>query len=112
MAAPYLADDALEFDAESVAKHWAKEPAAVVERLEQLRARLSAVPWEHDALDRATRGLAEELGLSPAKMIHPLRVAVTGRQHSPGMFEVLVLLGKERSLARVENALHRLRGMV
>jgi glutamyl-tRNA synthetase len=45
-------------------------------------------------------------------MIHPLRVAVTGRQHSPGMFDVLVLLGKERSLARVENAIQRLREMV
>jgi glutamyl-tRNA synthetase len=112
MAVPYLSDDALEYEAESVAKHWAKEPAAVLERLEQLRARLSAAPWEHDALDRATRGLAEELGLSAAKMIHPLRVAVTGRQHSPGMFEILVLLGKERSLARVENALQRLRAMV
>jgi glutamyl-tRNA synthetase len=111
MAAPYLSDDALEYDAESVAKHWAKEPAAVVARLEQLRARLDAVPWEHDALDRTTRGLAEELGLSAAKVIHPLRVAVTGRQHSPGMFEVLVLLGKNRSLARLEKAIHRLRDM-
>jgi glutamyl-tRNA synthetase len=45
-------------------------------------------------------------------MIHPLRVAVTGRQHSPGMFDVLVLLGRERSLARVENAIQRLRAMV
>jgi glutamyl-tRNA synthetase len=111
MAPPYLSDEALEYDAESVAKHWAKEPAAVRERLERLRERLDAVPWEHDELDRATRGLAEELGLSVGKVIHPLRVAVTGRQHSPGMFEILVLLGKERSLARVENALHRLRGM-
>ena len=111
MAGPYLSDDALDYDAESVAKHWAKEPAAVLDRLERLRDRLSQVPWEHDALDAATRGLAAELGLSAAKMIHPLRVAVTGRQHSPGMFEVLVLLGKERSLARVENALQRLRAM-
>jgi glutamyl-tRNA synthetase len=44
-------------------------------------------------------------------MIHPLRVAVTGRQHSPGMFDVLVLLGKERSLARLDRALHRLRAI-
>jgi glutamyl-tRNA synthetase len=111
MAAPYLSDDALEYEAESVAKHWAKEPVAVRERLERLRERLDQVEWEHDALDRTTRGFAEELGLSVGKVIHPLRVAITGRQHSPGMFEVLVLLGKNRSLARLENALHRLRGM-
>jgi glutamyl-tRNA synthetase len=112
MAAPYLSEDALEYDAESVQKHWAKEPAEFLTRLERLRERLDAVPWEHDELDRATRGLAEETGISVGKMIHPLRVAVTGRQHSPGMFDVLVLLGRERSLARVENAIQRLRAMV
>jgi glutamyl-tRNA synthetase len=111
MAAPYLSEEDLEYDAESVAKHWAKEPAAVTERLERLRDRLAAAAWDHAALEGATRGLAEELGLSASKMIHPLRVAVTGKQHSPGMFDVLVLLGKERSLARIANALQRLRGM-
>jgi glutamyl-tRNA synthetase len=111
MAAPYLSDDAFEYDAESVAKHWAKEPAVVLDRLERLRERLSAVAWEHEPLEQVTRSLAEELGLSAGKMIHPLRVAITGRQHSPGMFEVLVLLGRTRSLARLENALQRLREM-
>jgi glutamyl-tRNA synthetase len=111
MAVPYLSDDALDYDPESVAKHWAKEPAAVRERLERLRERLDQVAWEHDALDRTTRGFAEELGLSVGKVIHPLRVAITGRQHSPGMFDVLVLLGKNRSLARLEKALQELRAM-
>ena len=109
MAAPYLSDGGLEYDAESIAKHWAKEPAAVRDRLERLRARMDAVPWDAAALEQATRTLAEELGISAAKMIHPLRVAVTGRQHSPGMFDILVLLGKERSLARLAAALDRLR---
>jgi glutamyl-tRNA synthetase len=62
MAAPYLSDEAIEYDAESVAKHWAKEPVVVLERLEALRDRLAGVPWEHAALDQATRTLAEGLG--------------------------------------------------
>ncbi|MSR36983.1 MAG: glutamate--tRNA ligase [Gemmatimonadetes bacterium] len=109
MARPYLSDDAFDYEPESVAKHWAKEPALIVARLERLQERLSAVPWEQDSLEQATRSLGEEMGVSAGKMIHPLRVAITGRQHSPGMFDVLVLLGKERSLARLDRALHRLR---
>ena len=111
MAAPYLSDDALDYDEESVARHWAREPAVVAERLTRLRDRLDRVPWARQELEEATRKLAEELGVGAAKVIHPLRVAVTGRQHSPGMFEVLALLGKERSLARLDIALPRIRAM-
>ena len=110
MAEPYLTDP-VEYEAESVAKHWAKERAAVVERLERLRAALEGAEWDRTALEEATRKMAESLGISAGKLIHPLRVAVTGRQHSPGMFEVLVLLGKERSLARLDGAIHHLRAM-
>ena len=110
MAEPYLSDP-VAYDADSVAKHWAKEPAAVAERIARLRGHLEAVPWERDALDEATRSVADALEISAGKLIHPVRVAVTGRQHSPGIFEVLVLLGKERALERLDRALHHLRAM-
>jgi glutamyl-tRNA synthetase len=53
-------------------------------------------------LERAIRGYAETRGLSAGKVIQPLRVAVTGKTASPGMFETLSLLGREKVLARVE----------
>ena len=110
MAEPYLSDP-VDYDPDSVAKHWAKEPAAVAERIARLRGCLETVTWEREALDEATRAVADALEITVGKLIHPVRVAVTGRQHSPGIFEVLVLLGKERALARLDRALHHLRAM-
>jgi glutamyl-tRNA synthetase len=66
---------------------------------------LSDIPWEHDAIEATIRGLAEELEVGAGKVIHPLRVAVTGLGGSPGIFDVLVLLGRERTLQRVDRAL-------
>jgi glutamyl-tRNA synthetase len=58
-------------------------------------------PWEAGRIEVALRGLAERLELSPRKAFQPIRVAVTGSRVSPGLFESLELLGKERSLARL-----------
>ncbi len=112
MAEPYVEEGVIVYAPDAVAQHWAKEPASVLERLEQLRARLVGLPWEAAELEQAIRALAEELGVGAGKLIHPLRVAVIGRQHSPGIFEVLVLLGRERSLARVEGALQHIRALL
>jgi glutamyl-tRNA synthetase len=57
--------------------------------------------WEHDALDAAVRKVAEEADVKLGKLAQPLRAALTGRTTSPGIFDVLVLLGKTESLARI-----------
>ena len=57
--------------------------------------------WEHDALDAAVRQVAEEAGVKLGKLAQPLRAALTGKTTSPGIFDVLVLLGREESLKRV-----------
>ena len=57
--------------------------------------------WEHDALDAAVRKVADEAGVKLGKLAQPLRAALTGKSTSPGIFDVLVLLGKEESLARI-----------
>ena len=58
-------------------------------------------PWKAEPIEQALRGLAERLELSPRKAFQPIRVAVTGSRVSPGLFESLELLGRERSLARL-----------
>jgi len=61
--------------------------------------------WETAAIDEALRkALVEELGLKPRNAFGPVRVAVTGRRISPPLFESLELLGRERSLARLNSA--------
>ena len=65
-------------------------------------AALAAAPqWEHDALDAAVREVAESNSLKLGKLAQPLRAALTGKATSPGIFDVLVLLGKDESLARI-----------
>ena len=65
-------------------------------------AALAAAPqWEHDALDAAVREVAESNSLKLGKIAQPLRAALTGKTTSPGIFDVLVLLGKDESLSRI-----------
>ncbi|MCL7998274.1 glutamate--tRNA ligase [Brucella sp. 21LCYQ03] len=59
--------------------------------------------WTVDALDAAVRAHAETIGLKLGKVAQPLRAALTGRATSPGVFDVLFVLGREESLARVKD---------
>jgi len=70
------------------------------------RAALTTVAdWTTAAIDEALRAkLVNELGLKPRNAFAPVRVAVTGRRISPPLFESLELLGREESLARLDEA--------
>jgi glutamyl-tRNA synthetase len=57
--------------------------------------------WSAAAIEAALRGLAERLGLKPAKAFQPIRVAATGSKVSPGLFESLELLGRDEALSRL-----------
>ncbi|MEO8684044.1 MAG: glutamate--tRNA ligase, partial [Devosia sp.] len=59
--------------------------------------------WSVEAIDGAMRTLAEAKGLKLGKLAQPLRAALTGRTVSPGIFEVMVLIGREESLARLSD---------
>lgn len=70
--------------------------------LAKLHAALDAVDgWDTEALEDAVRQVAEVLGLKLGQVAQPLRAALTGRRTSPGIFDVLVLLGRDESLARI-----------
>jgi len=105
---PFVSDE-LEFDQKAVAKHWTKNPEDTRVRLELLRDVLATSDWTEEALEKGLRELAEERGVGAGKLIHPLRVALTGQGSSPGIFEVLVLLGRQRSLLRVDNGIDQIR---
>jgi glutamyl-tRNA synthetase len=59
--------------------------------------------WSVPAIDAAMRRLAEEKGLKLGKLAQPLRAALTGRTVSPGIFEVMVLIGRDESMARLND---------
>jgi glutamyl-tRNA synthetase len=58
--------------------------------------------WTIEALEATTKAYAESLGVGLGKLAQPMRAALTGTTTSPGIFDVLVLLGREESLARIE----------
>ncbi len=57
--------------------------------------------WTSDGLEATLKAMAEEMGLGLGKLAQPLRAALTGQTTSPGIFDVLVLLGRDESLARI-----------
>ena len=80
-------------------RHYVGPAFRVLEdRLEKLHA------YNELGIEEVIRGLATEMGLKAGELIHPVRVALTGRRNSPGIFEVMALLGKEKVLERLGRA--------
>jgi glutamyl-tRNA synthetase len=102
-AIPYL-NDGIDYDSDAVAKTW-KDAAASRDTLQATRDALAGAPaWEAQPLEDSLRSLAESRGTAAGKIFQPLRLALTGVTASPGIFDVLVMLGRERSLARIDAA--------
>jgi glutamyl-tRNA synthetase len=97
--------DRLAYDDKAARKHW-KSPAEATERLEAVRQVLRGLEeLDHDLLEERLRAAAEELGIGAGKLFQPLRLALMGSAESPGIFDVITLLGRERSLERIERAI-------
>ncbi|MEO6526441.1 MAG: glutamate--tRNA ligase [Gemmatimonadaceae bacterium] len=109
-ATPYFRG-VIEYDPDAEAKQWKDRPATA-ELLVHVRDSLAALDrWEPAAMEEALRALAERLGFGEkaGKLFQPLRVALTGLAASPGIFDVLVMLGRDRSLSRLDAAVAHLR---
>lgn len=63
-------------------------------------------PWTAERLEAAVKGFTEETGRKLGKVAQPLRAALTGRSISPGIFDVLEVLGRQESLARIRDQVH------
>ncbi|MBM3778924.1 MAG: glutamate--tRNA ligase [Acidimicrobiia bacterium] len=99
-AQPFLVD-AVEYAPEAVKKHLSSPELAG--HVSALRAALAAVePFEEAPVESALRGVAEARGIKAGALIHAARVALTGRMASPGIFEVIVLIGRARTATRLE----------
>jgi glutamyl-tRNA synthetase len=72
----------------------------------------SVQPFDVIATEQAVRAVAERRGISAGKLIHPLRLALTGRGSSPPVFDVAVVLGRERTLRRLDRLITRVRESV
>ncbi len=101
-ASTYFFKDVDEYDTKGVIKHFKPESAAL---LEQCIAAVKADDvYDLVSTEAAYSKIAADNDLALGKVIHPTRLALTGRTVSPGMFDVMVLLGKKKTLERLEKA--------
>jgi len=104
----YFFRDPGQYEEAAAVKHW-KDPRTT-EYLEKSAARLAALQeFSPSTTEDALRRLAEELGVAASKLIHPARLAITGFGVSPGLFETMALLGKDRVVARLQKAVKMLK---
>jgi len=82
----------------------------VPEACERLAERLEGlVPFDAASAEQVVRALSDEMGRKAAELIHPTRVALSGRTKGPGLFEMMEVLGRERTAARLRGAARRAR---
>jgi glutamyl-tRNA synthetase len=92
--------DRVEYDQAAVEKFLKDD--TVRGYLKTLSDRLAALPeFTHESLEAAVRTLAEELGIKPAILMNASRVALTGQAVAPGLFDVMMLLGSDKTVTRL-----------
>jgi glutamyl-tRNA synthetase len=78
---------------------------AVATLRESREALAAADPFDQEHVELALRGVVERTGAKPGKVFQPVRVAIAGQTVSPGIFETVALLGRDQTLARIDQAL-------
>jgi glutamyl-tRNA synthetase len=102
-AGRFFFTDRVEYDDAAVAAHL--HAAGAGARLSALDAKLARLEtFDPASIEGAVRGVAEESGVKAASLIHAVRVAITGKTVSPGLFEVVALVGRERAHERLRAA--------
>lgn len=99
----YFYTDDFVYDEKGLKKHLTKETTPALLKLvaEKL---LEVSDWSHDSVEQAVREAGDKMELSGGKVIHPVRMAVTGRTWGPGLFELMKVIGKDRCIARLIKA--------
>lgn len=98
----FLFKEGLDFEP-GAAEKYLKE-RRVLENLKKLKERFEPLSsFGPEDIEKEMRSLAAELGIKAGDLIHPCRVALTGRTAAPGIFDVIALIGKERVLQRLGN---------
>lgn len=95
----FFLQDEITVEADAAAKFLTE---AVQPFFRRVVADLASVAWELSAIEHMVRGHMEALELKPKESIQPIRVAITGRTASPGLFETMHLIGRERTIARLK----------
>ncbi len=112
---PYLIEyfyrDDFGYDIEAVERYYAD--SRVFEGLEEIKSEFEKQEeWKEETIEKIVRGVADRLGEKHAFLIHPLRLAMTGRKVGPSLFTLMELLGKEKCIERIRRVIKELWGFV
>jgi len=103
----YFFTDDYEFDSEAVKKVFGNADAAG--RLKELGEEFAKIDkWGLEAIESALKSLAQKLGCKTGDLVHPARVAVSGRGVGPSLYHMLEVMGKDRVLKRFDRTLAKL----
>lgn len=98
----YFFDDIEDYDTKGMAKYFTSDAAAYLHELQLLIEEIE--PFAAAQLEKQIRLLADKKGIKAAHIIHPARLALTGKTASPGLFEVMELLGRYKCAQRLKKA--------
>ncbi len=101
----YFWRDPEEYDADGIAKRW---KPGIPEVLTALLPRLESTDFTPEALEALIRDTAEQQGMGAGKVIHPIRLALTGATASPSLFDMMAVLGREICLRRLRRAMEQI----
>ncbi len=101
----YFFKDDFEYDPDGIKKHFTPEAKGILQAV--VPAFESLGQFDAASLETVVRSLADKLGVKAAKIIHPVRLAATGKTAGAGLFETLAILGKEKTIARMKAALSK-----
>ncbi len=106
--AEYFFKDEFPYDEKGIRKHF--KSREVFDLLNEIKEELSKIePFNVENIENAIRSFAEKKGIKPAKIIHPLRMALTGKTIGPGLFELMEVLGKEKVIIRIQQAKEKIK---
>jgi glutamyl-tRNA synthetase len=95
--------DEIQYDPEAAKRDFTPENKPRLARLREALSRLE--PFDPDAIGNTLKAVAQELGVKPAVLVHPTRLACCGNTAGPSLYHLLAILGRQRVLQRLDKAL-------
>ncbi|MBI5807197.1 MAG: glutamate--tRNA ligase [Ignavibacteriales bacterium] len=97
----------LEYEQRSIEKNWNAETPSLLRKIRDVFASLHD-PTKED-FEQALTTVASELNIGKGKLIHPLRLAISGISTGPGVFDIVTILGKEEVIKRIDTAIEKIK---